>query len=69
MQVPTQAMLLWIFIGENDRAEDRPLYEAIVLKARGGTRRGNRMARRHRLRKVERPAHHEASSLCPRTCR
>lgn len=34
MQVPTQATLLRIFIGEDDRAEDRPLYEAIVLKAR-----------------------------------
>ena len=26
--------MLRIFIGENDRAEGRPLYEAIVLKAR-----------------------------------
>ncbi|WP_157018976.1 DUF190 domain-containing protein [Mesorhizobium xinjiangense] len=32
--IPKQAQLLRIFIGENDRAEDRPLYEAIVLKAR-----------------------------------
>ena len=34
MQIPTQAVLLRIFIGENDRSEGRPLYEAIVLKAR-----------------------------------
>jgi hypothetical protein len=34
MQIPQQAMLLRIFIGESDRFEHRPLYEAIVLKAR-----------------------------------
>jgi PII-like signaling protein len=34
MQVPKQAVLLRIFIGENDRAGGLPLYEAIVLKAR-----------------------------------
>ncbi len=34
MKVPRQAQLLRIFIGENDRADGRPLYEAIVLKAR-----------------------------------
>jgi len=34
MQIPEQAMLLRIFIGENDRYDGRPLYEAIVLKAR-----------------------------------
>jgi PII-like signaling protein len=34
MIIPTQAQLLRIFIGENDRADGRPLYEAIVLKAR-----------------------------------
>lgn len=34
MQIPRQAMLLRIFIGENDRDGGRPLYEAIVLKAR-----------------------------------
>ena len=34
MKIPTQAQLLRIFIGENDWAEGRPLYEAIVLKAR-----------------------------------
>jgi len=34
MQVPVQAVLLRIFLGESDRWENRPLYEAIVLKAR-----------------------------------
>jgi uncharacterized protein len=34
MQVPRDAMLLRIFIGEDDRHEHLPLYEAIVLKAR-----------------------------------
>lgn len=34
MQVPKQALLLRIFIGENDRFGDGPLHEAIVLKAR-----------------------------------
>ncbi len=32
--LPEQALLLRIFIGESDRFEGRPLYEAIVLKAR-----------------------------------
>src|SRR5690348_18433259 len=34
MQIPQDAMLLRIFIGESDRWQHRPLYEAIVLKAR-----------------------------------
>jgi PII-like signaling protein len=34
MQLPHDAVLLRIFIGESDRWEHRPLYEAIVLKAR-----------------------------------
>lgn len=34
MQIPREAMLLRIFFGENDRFEHRPLYEAIVMKAR-----------------------------------
>ena len=34
MKIPRQAQLLRIFIGENDRADGRPLYETIVLKAR-----------------------------------
>jgi PII-like signaling protein len=34
MQIPNDAVLLRIFIGESDRFEHKPLYEAIVLKAR-----------------------------------
>lgn len=34
MQIPERASLLRILIGEDDRADGRPLYEAIVLKAR-----------------------------------
>jgi uncharacterized protein len=34
MQLPHEAMLLRIFIGESDRWKHQPLYEAIVLKAR-----------------------------------
>lgn len=34
MQVPKQAVQLRIFLGEDDRAGGRPLYEALVLKAR-----------------------------------
>lgn len=34
MQIPEDAMLLRIFIGESDRYEHQPLYEAIVMKAR-----------------------------------
>ena len=34
MQIPKQAVLLRIFIGENDRFEDTPLHQAIVMKAR-----------------------------------
>ena len=34
MTLPRDAMLLRIFIGEDDKFERRPLYEAIVLKAR-----------------------------------
>src|SRR5438093_11745096 len=34
MEIPHQAVLLRIFIGESDRWEHKPLYEAIVLKAR-----------------------------------
>jgi PII-like signaling protein len=34
MQVPRDAVLLRIFIGEDDRYGHQPLYEAIVLKAR-----------------------------------
>ena len=34
MQVPQQALLLRIFIGEQDQFNGSPLHEAIVLKAR-----------------------------------
>ncbi len=34
MTLPEEGMLLRIFIGEADRHRGRPLYEAIVLKAR-----------------------------------
>ena len=34
MQIPHEAVLLRIFIGESDRWNHKPLYEAIVLKAR-----------------------------------
>jgi PII-like signaling protein len=34
MHLPEEGKLLRIFIGESDRWEHRPLYEAIVLKAR-----------------------------------
>ena len=34
MQIPKDAVLLRIFLGESDEFEGRPLYEALVLKAR-----------------------------------
>ncbi len=34
MQIPKDAVLLRIFIGENDRHHDKPLYEMIVTTAR-----------------------------------
>ncbi len=34
MKIPENGWLLRIFIGESDRWESRPLYEAIVFKAR-----------------------------------
>lgn len=34
MQLPKESLLLRIFLGESDRHDGRPLYEAIVLKAR-----------------------------------
>lgn len=34
MHIPKQAVLLRIFIGEDDKFGSKPLYEAIVLKAR-----------------------------------
>lgn len=34
MQLPADAVLLCIFLGETDHHDGKPLYEAIVLKAR-----------------------------------
>jgi PII-like signaling protein len=34
MHLPQDAMLLRIFLGENDKHQGRPLYESIVLAAR-----------------------------------
>jgi PII-like signaling protein len=34
MNIPEEATLLRVFLGESDRHEGKPLYEAIVLKAR-----------------------------------
>ena len=34
MQIPKQAVMLRIIIGEDDQFQGKPLYEAIVLKAR-----------------------------------
>jgi PII-like signaling protein len=34
MNLPTDSLLVRVYIGESDRADHRPLYEAIVLKAR-----------------------------------
>jgi PII-like signaling protein len=34
MQLPEDAVLLRIFVGESDRYRHQPLYESIVLKAR-----------------------------------
>ncbi|MFA5257561.1 MAG: DUF190 domain-containing protein, partial [Opitutales bacterium] len=34
MHLPSESMLLRAYLGESDRFESHPLYEAIVLKAR-----------------------------------
>jgi PII-like signaling protein len=34
MSIPEEAALLRIFVGENDRSDGQPLFQAIVLKAR-----------------------------------
>jgi uncharacterized protein len=34
MQIPKDAVLLRVFLGESARFENKPLYEAIVLRAR-----------------------------------
>jgi uncharacterized protein len=40
MQIPNDAVLLRIFLGESDRWEHKPLYEAIVLAAGATVLRG-----------------------------
>ena len=34
MRIPEDAVLARIFVGEDDRSDGKPLYEALVLKAR-----------------------------------
>src|SRR5579864_9768296 len=34
MQIPRDALLLRIYIGESDKWQHKPLYEAVVMKAR-----------------------------------
>ncbi len=34
MELPSESLLLRIFVGESDKAEGKPLYEAIVEEAR-----------------------------------
>lgn len=34
MKIPQDGYLLRVFLGESDKWQDRPLYEAIVMKAR-----------------------------------
>jgi hypothetical protein len=34
MRIPQEAVLARIFVGEDDRSDGKPLYEALVLKAR-----------------------------------
>ena len=63
MQIPNDAMLLRIFIGESDRWHHQPLYEAIVLKAREtASGRRHRAARADGLWQIEPPAHRENSA-------
>ena len=45
MQIPTDTVLLRIFLGESDRWEHQPLYEAIVLKARAAHLAGSTVLR------------------------
>jgi uncharacterized protein len=47
MMLPRDAMLLRVFFGENDRFQGRPLYEAIVLKARAAHIAGATVLRGH----------------------
>jgi uncharacterized protein len=47
MKVPRDAVLLRIFFGEDDKYKHRPLYEAIVLKAREMNLAGATVLRAH----------------------
>jgi uncharacterized protein len=47
MTLPRDAMLLRIFFGEDDKYHGRPLYEAIVLKAREAHLAGATVLRGH----------------------
>ena len=47
MKVPRDAVLLRIFFGEDDKYKHRPLYEAIVLKAREMNLAGATVSRAH----------------------
>jgi len=70
MQIPHEAILLRIFIGESDRYEHRPLYEAIVLKARELHLAGATVLRGPMgLRQIQPAAHHEKSSASRWICR
>ena len=63
MEVPQDAVLLRIFIGEADRWQRRPLYEAIVLKAReAASCRRDCVARTDGFRQVEPHAYGKNSS-------
>ena len=60
MQIPKQATLLRIFVGEDDRHGHQPLYQAIVLKAREtAPGRRHRAARADGLRPFEPAAYGE----------
>ena len=70
MQIPKQATLLRIFIGEDDRRGHEPLYQAIVLKAHEmHLAARDRAARADGLRPFEPAAHDENLAPFRRTCR
>jgi PII-like signaling protein len=63
MELPRDAMLLRVFVGEADECQDKPLYEQIVLKARERkTRWGDRSAGADGLRQIEPPSYGKDSS-------
>ena len=47
MQIPKESMLLRIYIGESDKWQHKPLYEAIVLAAREAKVAGATVLRGH----------------------